>query len=88
MYKLTRKNLYFVWMVACLVVVSMMVAMTINLWLLIVTFFFLIWYAVISKRMLHCPNCKHMENLMNLTYAINHTYYCRNCGQKITIQKI
>ena len=44
-------------------------------------------YIVISFRHLHCPNCNKAESLINLTYAVNHRYYCRFCGEKITIGK-
>lgn len=87
MKRLSVKNLYFAWAIACLFAVSVIVALAASNWFFIATFIFSVWYVVIIFKMLHCPHCGKMESLINLTYAMNHRYYCRNCGQQIILEK-
>ena len=58
----------------------------VQLLVFIATIFFTVWYVAIIFKWLHCPHCRHMESLIDLTYAMKHPYYCRNCGQKIVIE--
>ena len=81
------KKLYFAWVIACLFTIFLILSFAISLWFLIISIIFIIMYIVISFRHLHCPNCNKAESLINLTYAVNHRYYCRFCGEKITIGK-
>lgn len=87
MKSLTRSRLYFAWTIAGLCAISIIPALAVSGWFFIATFFFAFWYVWIIFRLLHCPHCNKMESLINLTYAIDHEYYCRFCGQKIMIEK-
>ena len=82
-----QERLRIAWVVASLFAISLYISMGINHWVFIATFFFTVWYIIIIVKWLHCPYCNQMESLINLTYAINHQYYCRHCGQKIIIEK-
>ena len=81
------KKLYFAWVIACLFTIFLILSFAISLWFLIISIIFMIMYIVISFKYLNCPNCNKSESLINLTYAVNHRYYCRYCGEKITIGK-
>ena len=81
------KKLYFAWVIACLFTIFLILSFAISLWFLIISIIFMIMYIVISFKYLNCPNCNKAESLINLTYAVNHRYYCRFCGEKITIGK-
>ncbi len=85
--KLTKRNLYFANAIVYLIAVSMVLTLLISLWFLIAVFFFVAWFIILCIRLLHCPKCCAYENLYRLTYAINHSFYCRNCGTKIVIRK-
>lgn len=87
MKSLSIKKLYLAWLIACLFAISITLALTISHWIFIATIFFAIGYIVIVIKVLRCPNCNKMESLINLSYAINHQYYCRNCGQEIIIRR-
>ena len=47
---------------------------------------FLIFYIVLDKKRLRCPNCGGYENLDRLIYAKNHIFHCRHCGKKLDIR--
>jgi DNA-directed RNA polymerase subunit RPC12/RpoP len=47
---------------------------------------FLIFYIILDKKRLRCPNCGGYENLDRLMYAKNHVFHCKHCGEKIDIQ--
>lgn len=49
---------------------------------------FLIFYIILDKKRLRCPNCGEHENLDRLMYAKNHTFHCKHCGDRIEIQWI
>ena len=83
---MTRKKLYFAWFIACLDAGSVFLALIFSFWFFIATVFFTVWYVAIIFKWLHCPHCRRMESLIDLTYAMKHPYYCRNCGQKIVIE--
>ncbi len=85
--KLTKRNLYFAEGIVCLIGVSMFLALLISLWFLIAVFFFVVWFMILNARLLHCPKCHAGENLNRLMYAVNHPFYCRNCGARIVIEK-
>lgn len=42
-------------------------------------------YLWIDKKYLRCPACGGFENLERLSYAENHVYHCRHCGEIIKI---
>lgn len=81
------KKLYFAWVIACLFTIFLILSFAISLWFLIISTILIIMYIVFNFKYLLCPNCKNWESLINLTYAVNHRYYCRFCGEKITIGK-
>lgn len=84
---ISKKSLYLAWTIASLFAISIILSLTISHWIFMATLCFAVWYVAIIFRLLHCPYCNKMESLINLTFAINHQYYCRNCGQKIIIEK-
>lgn len=47
---------------------------------------FLMFYIILDKKRLRCPNCGGYENLDRLMYAINHAFHCKHCGKRIDIQ--
>ena len=85
--KLTKRNLYFAKAIVFLAVISLFLAPLVSFWFLLAVFFFVLWFIILSFRLLHCPICHAAENLNNLTYAIDHPFYCRNCGARIVIEK-
>ena len=42
-------------------------------------------YILFDRQRLRCPNCGGFENLDRLSYANNHIYHCRHCGERINI---
>lgn len=87
MKKISTKTLYVAWAVSCLFALFLFMALLLSHWFFIVAFFFLVWFIVMILKSLQCPHCGKMETLINLTYSINHQYFCRHCGQQIKIKK-
>lgn len=44
-------------------------------------------YILFDRQRLRCPNCGGFENLDRLSYAKNHVYHCRHCGERINISQ-
>ena len=44
-------------------------------------------YIILDRHRLRCPNCGGFENLDRLSYAKNHVYHCRHCGERINISQ-
>ena len=83
---ISAKSIYIAWVLALLATASVVLALTISHWFFIALILFVIWYEVLTSKVLRCPNCNRAYSLIKLTSAIKNPYQC-NCGNKIAIQK-
>ena len=87
MLDITTKILHKAWIIICLFALSLFISFLFNYWFLLATILFLISFVIIIYKRLRCTHCNKMESLVNLTYAINHDFYCTKCGQRFEIIK-
>lgn len=87
MRELTTKTLLIAWIIGFLFTTMFMLSILVNYWFSIAALFLLICHVVMLLKVLRCPNCNKMQNVLDLTYAINHEYHCRFCGSQIIIQR-
>ena len=72
----------------CLVLFSLFLMASFFRWIFAIpAILFLIFYFVIDRKYLRCPNCSGFTNLDRLLYAKEHIYYCSHCGKIIDIEK-
>lgn len=87
MKELTTKTLLIAWIIAVLFALTFMLVFLVSYWFIIAALFLFVCYVIMAVKVLRCPCCGRIENLWDLSYAFNHTYYCQFCGCQIIIKK-
>lgn len=83
---LPRKRLFTAWVVSGSYSLCLMLALLVSHYFFIPFALLLALYFALCRKTLRCPSCGTVHSLINLTYAMNHPFFCYHCGERIVIE--